>query len=451
MTDLLAARSQMALTLGFHIVFACVGMAMPLLMIVAEAAWLWTGQVRYYQLARRWSYGVAVLFAVGAVSGTVLSFELGLLWPRFMEFAGPIIGIPFSIEGVAFFTEAIFLGIYLYGWGRISRVAHLLAGLMVALSGAASGAIVTTVNAWMNTPAGFTMKDGAVVSIDHVKAIFNPMAVPEGLHMVLAAYVATCFAVAGIHAALVRAFPREQIHRAGLWIAISVGAVMSFLQPVSGDILARTTARLLPEKLAAFEAHYQTEANAPERLIGPIQIPYGLSLLAFHDPHAVVKGLNDFPRQDWPAVQVVRPAFLLMVGSGMTMMALSGWAVLFAIRKRWFYDSSRLVRLWDRSFFARERILLFCLACASPLGFLAVEAGWTVTEVGRQPWIIHGVLRTAQAVTPAPDLGTAFAVSSIVYLVLGLMTFVLLRRIVFSVTEVEKNAGKGRQLHAAVA
>src|SRR5213593_4434410 len=202
MTDLLAARAQMAMSLAFHIVFAVAGIAMPFMMAMAEAAWLRTGDESYRDLARRWSKGTAILFAVGAVSGTVLSFELGLLWPRFMRWAGPIIGMPFSLEGFAFFTEAIFLGVYLYGWERVSRRAHLATGVLVAVSGAASGIFVVIANAWMNTPAGFTLVRGAVVHVDPIAAMLNPAALSQTIHMTLAAYAATGFAVAGIHAFL---------------------------------------------------------------------------------------------------------------------------------------------------------------------------------------------------------------------------------------------------------
>src|SRR5690348_10309207 len=202
MSDLFAARTQMALSLGFHIVFAEIGIAMPLLMVLAEWRWMRTGDAVYLQLAKRWAKGTAILFAVGAVSGTVLSFELGLLWPRFMQLAGPVIGLPFSLEGFAFFTEAIFLGVYLYGWDRIPRSTHLGAGVIVAVSGAASAVFVVMVNAFMNTPAGITVSGGTISAVDPIAGMFNPSTVQQALHMLLAAYAATCLAVAGIHAAM---------------------------------------------------------------------------------------------------------------------------------------------------------------------------------------------------------------------------------------------------------
>src|SRR5881409_1091671 len=235
MNDLLAARSQMAMSLAFHIVFAAIGIAMPLLMIIAEWQWLRTKDEVYLALAKRWAKGTAILFTVGAVSGTVLSFELGLLWPGFMRYAGAIIGMPFSLEGFAFFTEAIFLGIYLYGWERVSPRAHLAAGAMVAASGAASAAFVVIANAWMNTPVGFRVVDGALMDIDPIAAMRGPAALPETLHMLLAAYAATGFAVAGIHALILLRAPGSTFHRHALGIALVVAVPAAILQPLSGD------------------------------------------------------------------------------------------------------------------------------------------------------------------------------------------------------------------------
>src|SRR3954469_700912 len=242
MTDLLAARIQMALSLGFHIVFAEIGIAMPVLMVLAEWRWRRSGDDVYYQLARRWAKGTAVLFAVGAVSGTVLSFELGLLWPGFMKFAGPIIGIPFSLEGFAFFTEAIFLGIYLYGWEKISARAHLAAGVIVAVSGAASAVFVVMVNAWMNTPTGVTMAGGRIAAVDPIAGMFNPSTVQQALHMLLASYAATGLAVAGLHAFMLLRKPNDALHQRALLLALLVGAPAAVLQPVSGDLSARVVA-----------------------------------------------------------------------------------------------------------------------------------------------------------------------------------------------------------------
>ena len=268
MNDLLAARSQMGISLAFHIIFAVVGIGMPALMVLAEWRAQRTGDAMYRELAKRWSKGTAILFAVGAVSGTVLSFELGLLWPSFMEFAGPIIGMPFSLEGFAFFTEAIFLGIYLYGWNRISTKAHLWSGVAVAGSGMISGVFVVMANAWMNAPAGFELVEGKAVHVDPIAALFNPAVVQQTLHMTIAAYCATGMAVAGIHAVLLLKHPGNRFHRAALTLALWVGVPAALLQPESGHFSAQWVAKRQPVKLAAMEGQFLTEVGAPLRIGG---------------------------------------------------------------------------------------------------------------------------------------------------------------------------------------
>jgi cytochrome bd ubiquinol oxidase subunit I len=434
MSDLLAARSQMAMSLAFHIIFAVVGIGMPVLMVIAERRWQKTGDGIYLELAKRWAKGTAILFAVGAVSGTVLSFELGLLWPTFMELAGPIIGMPFSLEGFAFFTEAIFLGIYLYGWNRISTRAHIWAGIAVAVSGAASGIFVVIANAWMNSPTGFELVAGQITNVDPIAGMRNPMAFQQTLHMTLASYTATGFAVAGIHAFLLLFDPRNAFHRRAMSVALLVGVPAAVLQPISGDISARAVARNQPAKLAAMESHFETSAGAPLVIGGwpdldtgevryAIKIPYGLSLLAFHDPKAVVKGLDQVPREDWPNVPIVHTAFQVMVGIGTYLALLSLWIAWLA---------------WRRKEVVANRLLLRAIAVAAPLGFIAIEAGWTVTEVGRQPWIIYGVLRTAEAVTPMPGLIAPFLLFTVLYCFLGVVVvWLLYRQIIRSPTSSE--------------
>jgi cytochrome d ubiquinol oxidase subunit I len=424
MSDLLAARSQMAMSLAFHILFAVVGIGMPVLMVVAEQRYRSTGDRICLELAKRWAKGTAILFAVGAVSGTVLSFELGLLWPGFMEFAGPVIGMPFSLEGFAFFTEAIFLGIYLYGWDRISPRAHLWAGILVAVSGAASGIFVVIANAWMNAPTGFDVVNGRVANVDPIAGMLNSMAFQQTLHMTLASYAATGLAVAGIHAFLLLIDRHNAFHRRALSVALLVGAPAAVLQPLSGDLSARAVAEYQPAKLAAMETHFETGRRVPLVIGGwpdmatgqtryALRIPGGLSFLAFHDLDAEVKGLDQVPRADWPNVPIVHTAFQLMVGLG-TFMALVGvWAGTLAFRRRDLCASPWFLR---------------ALALAAPMGFIAIEAGWTVTEVGRQPWIVYGVLRTADAVTPMPGLIVPFLGFTALYCFLGAMVAWLLYR-----------------------
>src|SRR3989441_5799596 len=273
MSDFLFARSQMAMSLAFHIVFAALGIGMPLLMAIAEGMYLRTKQPVYLDLCKRWAKGTAILFAVGAVSGTVLSFELGLLWPGFMQHAGAIIGMPFSLEGFAFFTEAIFLGVYLYGWKRVSPLIHWLSGVVVALSGIFSGIFVVTANAWMNSPAGFKMVDGKIVDINPIAAMLNPASFHEVVHMTLAAFVATGFMVAAVHAFFLLRDRTNPFHRAALGLALAVACSSMPLQILSGDLSARAVARLQPAKLAAMEAHYRTQAGAPLVIGGVPQGP----------------------------------------------------------------------------------------------------------------------------------------------------------------------------------
>src|SRR5216117_295671 len=424
MCDFLFARSQMAMSLAFHIVFAALGIGMPLLMAIAEGMYLRTKQPVYLDLCKRWAKGTAILFAVGAVSGTVLSFELGLLWPGFMKFAGAIIGMPFSLEGFAFFTEAIFLGIYLYGWDRVPPRAHLGAGLLVAVSGALSGIFVVIANAWMNAPTGFALLDGQAVNVDPIAAMANSAALEQTVHMTLAAYAATGFAVAGIHAFLLLKDPDNAFHRRALTIALIVGAPAAVLQPISGDLSARHVAVHQPVKLAAAEALFQTRAGAPLTLGGwpdvdrretrfAIQLPYGLSLLAFHDPGAVVKGLDAAPRDEWPNVPAVHFTFQLMV-------ALGTYLALVALWAGW--------RAWRGADLAHDRWLLRAIGLATPMGLIAVEAGWMVTELGRQPWVIYGVLKTADAVTPMPGLIVPFLTFTLLYCFLGVIVVWLLYR-----------------------
>jgi len=414
----------MAMSLAFHIIFAMVGIGMPVLMVVAEWRHQRTGEPVYLDLAKRWAKGTAILFAVGAVSGTVLSLELGLLWPGFMQFAGAIIGMPFSLEGFAFFTEAIFLGVYLYGWNRISPRAHLWAGVLVAISGALSGIFVVIANAWMNAPRGFVMRGGVPVDIDPVAAMGTPAALPQALHMTLAAYAATGFAVAGIHAWFLRRDARLVFHRKALGIALAMAVPAALLQPLAGDLSAKAVAVLQPAKLAAMEGQFTTERGAPLRLGGwpdeearetrwALEIPYALSILAFGDPGAEVQGLDRVPRDEWPPVAIVHVAFQVMVGLGLFMASV-------AVCVAWCW--------WRRTALASKRWLLLAVVFASPMGFVATEAGWVVTEVGRQPWIVQGVLRTSEAVTPMPGLIVPFLLFTLLYLFLGVIVVYLLLR-----------------------
>ncbi|MCB9690964.1 MAG: cytochrome ubiquinol oxidase subunit I [Alphaproteobacteria bacterium] len=426
MEDLLAARSQMALSLGFHMIFATLGMGLPLFMVLAEALWLRTGDAVWLQLAKAWSKGAAILFAVGAVSGTVLSFELGLLWPRFMELAGPVIGLPFSLEGFAFFFEAIFLGVYLYGWENVSRRAHLLAGVGVLVSGMLSGMFVVTVNAWMNTPAGFDLgPDGSVVAIRPVEAMLNPSAFGQALHMAVAAPLATAFAVLGVHAWRMRQDPTSAFHRRALGLALGVATLCALAQPLTGHVVGEQVAHTQPVKLAAMEGLWETHPHGAPFVVGGwpdedaevtgwgVEIPYLLSVLAYGDPTHAVMGLKEVPRADRPPVLVTHLAYQTMLASMGIMAGLVAVAGVLVARAR---------RVPDAPWF-----LTLCVL-ASPWGIVGVEAGWTATEVGRQPWVIGGVMRTSEAVTPMPGLAGPFLAFTLLYAVLGVVTTLLLVR-----------------------
>jgi cytochrome d ubiquinol oxidase subunit I len=421
--DLLFARAQMAMSLGFHIIFAVIGMAMPLLMVISEVLWLKTKDPQYLELTKRWSKGTAVMFAVGAVSGTVLSFELGLLFPTFMRHAGPLVGMPFSLEGFAFFTEAIFLGIYLYGWGKISKGLHLAAGIVVALSGALSGAFVTLVNAWMNTPEGFRLVDGKFVDIDPLEAFFTPAAPHEVIHMLVSAYMATGFAVAAVHAHALLKKRNVAFHQKALSIALFMAIPFTLVQPLVGHFAAQRIAVLQPMKLAAAEGLFETTKQAPlalggipnyetEKLEYALEIPKALSFLAFNDFDAEVKGLKEIPKKDWPH-PIVHWAFDLMVGIGTFLAGVAVWGAWLGYKKGFQFD---------------QKYFLRTLLVSGPLGFIAIEAGWTVTEMGRQPWVIYNVLRTADAVTPMPGIIVPFVTFSIVYLFLSVAVVTLLVR-----------------------
>lgn len=423
MDNLDAARMQMAFTLIFHIVFACIGMVMPFFMVLSHAKWLKTRRPEYLTLTKAWQKGIAIFFVTGAVSGTALSFELGLLWPAFMKHAGPIIGMPFSLEGAAFFIEALALGFYLYGWNKISERFHLFTGVIVGLSGMISGILVVSANSWMNSPSGFDYVNGEFLNIDPVKAFLNDAWFAQALHMTLAAFAATSFAVAGIHAWQIYKGRNTLVHKTAFNIAIVFGAVAALLQPLSGDVSAKDIAHRQPVKLAALEAHYETENGAPlyiggivdeenETVSHKIELPKMLSFLAFGDFDAEVKGLKDFPKENRPPVAITHYAFQVMVSLG-------GLLVLAAL----VYFISLKKKSWQGS----KRYWLY-FALMAPVGFLALEAGWIVTEVGRQPWIIHNVMRTKDAVTPMPGMIYSFYMYVLLYATLTVAVSWLMAR-----------------------
>lgn len=426
MEDLLAARLQMAFTLGFHIILACFGVGLPVLLLIAEGLYLRTGKPVYQQLAKRWAKAFAVLFAVGAVSGTVLSFELGILWPKFMGTFGSVISLPFTLEGFAFFLEAIFVGIYLYGWDKLSPIAHWLSAIPIAISGFASAWFVVTANAWMNAPQGFEFVNGKVVNPDPVRAMFNPATWAQTTHMILAAYIVSGFCVAGFYAwQLLRKDGEDglqstrqnkrEYNQVAMALGLFLGAVCMPLQMAAGDWSAKVVAKTQPIKFAAMESHFHTEEGA-SLLIGGIpdmetktihygiKVPKLLSFLAFGDFDAEVQGLEEFPEDQIPPVPVVHLAFQLMIATGTALMLYSLWALFRCLR--------------NRSEFFKSRLFLWSAIISGPFAIIALEAGWTVTEVGRQPWIVYGVMRTREAVTGATGLVNILIVTLLIYFVL---------------------------------
>lgn len=425
MSDLIAARAQMGTSLAFHIVFAALGIGLPLLLVISEGLYLKTRKIVYLALAKKWAKATAILFAVGAVSGTVLSFELGLLWPGFMKYAGSIVGMPFSLEGYAFFIEAIFLGLYLYGRDRLKPFAHWLTTFPVALGGMFSGIFIVSVNGWMNSPAGFKVVDGQVTDVDPLAAMFNPAWGVEALHSTLSAYIATGFAAAAIYAFALLWGRRTEYNRAGLAITLALGCLVLPLQFASGHLSAEWVANNQPAKLAAMEGHFQTGACAPLNIGGipnlatrqtdfAIQIPCGLSLLAHTDPNAVITGLDDIPADQRPNTTLVHPAFQLMVGSGMLLLLVSGWT-------GW--------RWWREKKVPGGKRLLQLVVFSGPFGFIALEAGWMVTELGRQPWVVYGLVRTSDSVTTAPGILPIFIGFTLLYIALAAIVVWLLRRL----------------------
>jgi cytochrome d ubiquinol oxidase subunit I len=421
--DPVAARSQMGFSLGWHIILASFGVGLPALVVFVEWWGLRTGDPAYRLLARRWARVLGVLFAVGAVSGTILSIELGVLWSGLMTDYGQVIGLPFAIEGIAFFVEAIFLSIYLYGWDRLPPRAHLWSGLPIIVAGVASAFFVVSANAWMNTPTGFTLSHGHITHVDPWAAMFNPATGPEATHMILAALMVTGFGVASVYAVAILRGRDDRYHRLGLLVPLTGAAALTPVQIVVGDWAARMVATYQPTKLAAMEGLAKTTNGAPEaiggyysggRLHDAIKIPDGLSILAKLNPHATIKGLDAFPRDDRPPlVTVVHLSFDAMVAIGFGLLALGAW-LAWSWRRHHNYPTTR----W----------FLRAVTISGAAATLAMELGWVTTEVGRLPWIVYGVLRVANAVNPEPGIQYGFYAVVGIYAVLTVVLVTVLRR-----------------------
>jgi cytochrome d ubiquinol oxidase subunit I len=423
-SQLLPAREQMAFTLGFHIVLVPFGVAFTFLMMVANYRGLRHHDDDALLLAKRWSKVAAVLFAVGAVSGTVLSFELGLLWPPLMGRFGAAYGIPFAVEGIFFFLEAIFIAIYIYGWKRLRPWPHFFSGLPVVLAGVGGTASVVAANAWMNLPGGITMRNGVVTDVHPLRVFFNRAFGYEFIHMLLAAYIVAGFMVASVYAVGLMKGRTDRYHRLAFLTAFSVAAIAMPLQIFVGDLAAREVFNKEPAKFAAIEMLPRTGDHVPETLGGLLvdgKVRYGLripglaSTLAGLSPSTRIAGLDAVPRQYRPEdrlVNVVHLSFDAMVGTSFLLLGLAAW---FAIA--W----------WRRRDLPASRWFLRGAAGSGAFALVALEAGWIVTEVGRQPWTVVGLLLTRDAVTTRGDLWAIFTVVLVVYAAVGTATVLVLR------------------------
>ncbi|WP_054950835.1 cytochrome ubiquinol oxidase subunit I [Numidum massiliense] len=449
------ARALTETTLAFHIIFAVLGVGVPLFVSLAEWIGIRRNDPHYVLMARRWSRGFTITVAVGVVTGTAIGLQLSLLWPSFMRVAGQAIALPLFMETFAFFIEAIFLGIYLYTWDRFKRpLYHWLLSLPVVFGSLASAVFITSVNAFMNTPTGFDLVDGQIVNVRPLAAMFNPATPSKVSHFLFAIYVTTAFILAAI-AALAMLRGRVHIYyRKALKLTMVCAFVFALFTIVNGDLSGKFLAKHQPEKLAAAEWHFETRRQAPlvfggfldketQEVKGAITIPYALSILAGTHPNTEVVGLNDFPRDEWPPLYVhylfdskVVNGFYLIVVSGVFV----GW-YLRKVRKR--RKVTRRDQATDRDLGARDasldeadirrapavpKWLLWAIAVGGPLAMLTIELGWIFAEVGRQPWVLRGIMRTGEGATTADNVGTVFLAFVLLYLVLGIITVVILRR-----------------------
>ena len=423
--DLLQARQMQALSLAVHIPLVCFGIAFPAMFLFVEGLYLRTGEETFKRLAVKWSKVALTLFAVGVVTGTILSFEFGLLWPQFMATFGEVFGIAFALEGISFFVEAIFIAIYVYGWDRLPRRTHFLTGIPIVITGFFGSFCVIAVNSWMNHPEGFGVENGDVVDPEPFNAIFNGNLWHELIHMYLAGYIVAGFIVAGVYAAAHLRGKRDAYHRTGLVVALSFAALAAPAQVIVGDWAGRTVTKNQPIKLAAIEGLPTTTKGAPftfggwydaenNTMNGGIEIPKLLSVLADHDPNATVVGLDTVPPEDRPPVNIVHYSFQIMVGIG-TLLATLG--ALFVLT------------LWRHKRLPRSKWFYRGVVASGPLALVALICGWITTEVGRQPWIVYEVMRVEDSVTSSDGLELGFAVLVAVYLLLAVAVAWLLRRL----------------------
>ena len=421
-TTLQAARSQMAFTLGFHIILASLGVALPAMMLIANYRGLRHQDADALKLAQRWSKAVAVTFAVGAVTGTVISFEFGLLWPAFTGRFGQVFGVLFAIEGIFFFLEAIFIAIYIFGWKHLSPWTHFWTGVPVVIAGLGGAFAVVAVNSWMNQPQGYSPTTGNVTSVEPLKVIFNPAVPYEVPHMILAAYLVTGFLVASIYAVGMLRGRRDRIHRLGLLIPLTVACIATPIQFAVGDTAARAIAKDQPIKFAGMECVQTTSTDVTEYIYGRctssgvkggIGIPGFDSFLVGWSTNTQVVGLDSVAPDDRPPDNtMLHWAFDTMVGICTVLIVLGLWLGI-----GW----------WRKKDFPQSKWFLRATATSGVLAVVALECGWIVTEVGRQPWIVYNVMRTSDAVTHASGVWVTFGLIVALYLALGAALIITLR------------------------
>jgi cytochrome bd ubiquinol oxidase subunit I len=421
--DLSAARSQMAFTLGFHIVLACIGVGFPAIILIANYLGLKRNDPVALELAQRWSKVAAVTFVVGAITGTVLSFEMGLLWPEFMRRFGDVFGLPFALEGIFFFTEAIFIAIYIFGWKRLSPWLHFWTGVPVAIAGIGGAWSVVAANSWMNQPDGFKLaSDGTVTNVSPLDAFFNGAVAYEAPHMILAAYLVTGFLVASVYAVGMLRGRRDRHHRLGLLIPLTVAVIVTPVQFLVGDTAARSIAKDQPIKFAAMECVQTTHRHVTEYIggrctsdgvKGGIGIPGLDSWLVGFSTDTEVIGLETVPPEDRPpANTLLHWAFDAMVGICSVLILLGLWLGISWWRKRDIPKTPWFLR---------------AVSVSGLAAIVALECGWIVTEVGRQPWIVYEVMRTKDAVTDASGIWVSLSVVLVLYTALGISTVLVLR------------------------
>lgn len=419
------SRILTAETLAFHIIWATIGVGVPVFISLAEGIGIWKKDPHYTLMARRWTRGFVITVAVGVVTGTCIGVMLSLLWPKFMQLVGNVISLPLFLETFAFFFEAIFLGIYLYTWDRFKNpIIHWLTSIPVIIGSTLSAVFITMVNAFMIAPDGFKMIGGKIVTIDPIAAMFNPATPTKVAHVVASAYLACGFLLAAIAAFSILRGRTHQYFKKACKLTLTAGFVLAILTIIAGDLSAKFIAKYQPAKLAAMEWHFETEENAPLIVGGildketnevkyAIKIPYALSFLAHNSLHEKVTGLNEFPKKHWPPLYV-HYTFDIKVAIAMYLLFISGLFLLFSWKTKW--------NEWNR--WMMRGVFL-----AGPLAFIAIELGWMTAEIGRQPWIIQDVMLVKDAATTSDQVGLMFGMFTTLYAVLGIVAVTVLIRL----------------------